>query len=266
MTCREIRPYLEAFVDSELSPERMVAVEQHLLECEPCRGEVELSRTLAAVTRSAVCDTSICPDFQARLDRCLAGERKREKREASRPLSFRFITPLAAAAGLTLAFGAAQQGNFPGMSALLGSSDTQLVDMLLNHHSSPPKPEVTASDSLAQMEPQLGFPIHPPNLERFGARFIGANVVNVDQTHAASLHYSLSNGRRVTFYLYNPEELHLRALRTLHPRVVRDQAVFVGQRRGYSIATCEHHGVGYAVAADVSDTESAEMVAAIDHR
>jgi anti-sigma factor RsiW len=265
MNCNDIRPYLEAFVDSELSPERTLDVEGHLEQCEACRSEVDLSRTLSAVTRSAISEVEICPDFQARLCRCMASERKRQERKAVRPLPMRFITPLAAAAGLTLAFGAAQRGNLPGFEALLGSTETQLVDLLLKHHSAPPEPEVMAQDSLEAMEPALGFPVHAPNLERYGARFVGANLVNVDRAHAASLHYSMTNGRRVTFYVYDPEELPLRAMRSLRPRVVRNQAVFVGQRKGYSIATCERHGVGYAVAADLSDTESAELVAAVNH-
>src|SRR5690606_29850789 len=221
MNCREVRPYLEAYVDSELSPERTVDVERHLGLCEPCRSEVELSRTLSAVTRSAASEVSVCPDFRARLCRCLESERKRQERESThRPLPLRAITPLAAAAGLALIFGAAQRGhlNLPGFDALMGSADTNLVDMLLQHHSSPPAPEVTATDLLEEMEPELGFPVHPPNLERYGARFVGANLLSVNRSHAASLHYSLMNGRRITFYLYDPEELPLRALRSLHPR------------------------------------------------
>jgi anti-sigma factor RsiW len=63
--------------------------------------------------------------------------------------------------------------------------------------------------------------------------------------------------------MYNPEELPLRAQRALHPSVVGSQAVFVGNRRGYSIATCERKGVGYAFTGELSDEESAELVAAV---
>ena len=41
--------------------------------------------------------------------------------------------------------------------------------------------------------------------------------------------------------------------------IVPVQPVHVGERRGYSIAAREQHGVGYAVAADTDD-ESAELV------
>lgn len=270
MSCQDIRPYLEAFVDQELSPERTLDVERHVAQCESCRNEVETSQTLAMVTRSAVSEVPCCPNFQARLCKSLAEERRRQEEPsaaAHKPLPWRTISPIAAAAAIALLFGAAQrqQGNVS-TQPLIASTENQLMDVLLQHHSAPPTtPTLTALDLVQRMEPRLGFPVHPPNLERYGARFVGANLVNVDQTPAASLHYSLNNGRRLTFYVYDPEKLPLRAaVRTLHPRVVQNQAVFVGHRRGYSIATCEKHGVGYAVTTELGDAESAEMVAALD--
>lgn len=271
MNCQDIRPYLEAFADQELSPERTLDVERHLARCESCRAEVEMSHALAAVTRSAVSEVPCCPDFQARLSRCLAEERRRQEAPPvaatpnSRPLTWRTISPIAAAAAMALLFGAAQRQSNSGVKPLIASTENQLMDVLLQHHSAPPPtPTLTALDLVQRMEPRLGFPVHPPNLERYGARFVGANLVNVDQTPAASLHYSMNNGRRLTFYVYDPEKLPLRAaVRTLQPRVVQNQAVFVGHRRGYSIATCERHGVGYAVTTELGDAESAELVAAL---
>lgn len=270
MNCQEIRPYLEAFSDQELSPERTLDVERHVAQCESCQAEVEMSRTLAIVTRSAVSEVPCCPDFQARLCRSLAEERRRQEAPAvpaPRPLTWRTISPIAAAAAMALLFGAAQRQGSDGVTRpLIASTENQLMDVLLRHHSAPPPtPALSALDLVQRMEPRLGFPVHPPNLERYGARFVGASLVNVDQTPAASLHYSMTNGRRLTFYVYDPEKLPLRAaVRTLHPRVVQNQAVFVGHRRGYSIATCERHGVGYAVTTELGDAESAELVAALD--
>jgi len=47
------------------------------------------------------------------------------------------------------------------------------------------------------------------------------------------------------------------------PRVVCNVPVYVGNRRGYSIAAVEERGIGYAIASDLSDRESAELVASI---
>lgn len=283
MSCKEFVPYLEAYVDDELSPERMLEVGEHLKSCSSCRTEVELSRELARTTRASCIDVELQPDFAARLQLALHTEcRRQEARSLSASFGRKTLLPLSAAAVAALTFGvlvsqksalfsperlvadagspnALQAGNSPGF----GQSTDHLVDLLLQYHTRAPAPDVTDSGSVMHLEPQLGFPVRTPNFDRYGARFLGANLIHFNRSHAASLHYSL-NGRRVTLYMYNPEELPLRAIRALHPTVVGDRAVFVGQRNGYSIATCEREGVGYAVAADLSDRESAELVAAVD--
>jgi hypothetical protein len=44
---------------------------------------------------------------------------------------------------------------------------------------------------------------------------------------------------------------------------VHNQPVSVGERRGYSIAAREQRGVGYAIATDLDDDASAELVSTI---
>src|SRR5690606_35056574 len=141
------------------------------------------------------------------------------------------------------------------------ASNDQLVDLLVDHHAAAEEPDSDPS-AVAHLEPELGFPVRAPDLGQFGARFEGADLLPVNRTRLAKLRYSLG-GRRVTLYMYNPEELPLRAQSALHPSVVGSQAVFVGSRRGYSIATCERKGVGYAFTGELSDEESAELVAAV---
>lgn len=273
MNCSAIRPYLQAFVDDELSPERAIDVEQHLNSCKECACEVELTSSLAFATRVSVGETTMCPDFRARLCVCLADERKRQESPRLSPLSWKVITPLAAAAGLTLFFSygygrvnrQATHGAAPLTSQVAtASSQDSLVDMLVQHHAARDIPDVTEPSSVGNMEPQLGFPVRAPDFGRYGAKFEGATLFRVNGHSAAMLRYNLA-GRRVSLYVYNPEEVPLRTQRLLQPRVVGNQAIFVGTRRGYSIATCENQGVGYAVAGDLSGDESAELVAAVYH-
>lgn len=265
MNCEELRPYIDAFIDDELSPERTLDVRRHLRDCKPCLTEVQAVEAVVSATRTSVNEVPMCPEFRSRLGQCLAEERKKQEHGGRyHPLGYRVVLPIAAAAAMALGYGWYQQSG-PGQSdsAILARSDSSLVDLLVKHHTKPPDPAVTDTSSVTRLETKLGFPVRAPNLERYGARFVGASLVRVNNTHAALLHYAIK-GRRLTFYVYNPEEFPLRAMRALHPRVVGNQAVFVGHRRGYSIATCERHGVGYAVAADLSDEESAQLVAAVD--
>ena len=77
---------------------------------------------------------------------------------------------------------------------------------------------------------------------------------------AASLKF-LVDGHRVTVYVYNSERVALGS--PLQRRVVRNEPVYTGWKRGYSIATADHHGVGYAVATDLGEDEGAEIVASL---
>lgn len=269
MKCCEARAYLEAYSDTELCADRALDVEAHLSDCRACRAELELARSVSELTRSACACTSITTSFAARLEKSLQEECERQAqiRQAA-PLPWSTITPLAAVAAAAFWFSFSNNSNRTTgprtdvVSAV--ASPDHVVEALVRHHTAPKTPEYMDKNAVLRLEPEIGLPIRPPDLARYGARFEGAELVAFDSANAASLYYSVG-GHRVTLYVYNPEELPLRATRALHPRVVHDRAVFVGQRRGYSIAACERQGVGYAIAADLSDEESAELVAALDN-
>lgn len=259
MTCSEFRPYLQAYVDSELSPERAISVERHLSECTECFCEVEITRSVCQATRASVVEVPMCPEFRARLCQCLSDERKRQEIGPGQPLSWRVIAPLAAAASVALFFGVADKQNNSTSTAAITFENP--VEFLVQNHTSSREPEMREKEAVQRLEPRLGFPIHPPNFDRFGAEFEGAELVHLKNTRMAALRYRLA-GRRVTLYVYDPDELPLRAQRALEPQVVGSRAVFVGNKKGYSIASCEQQGVGYAVTTDLSREESAELVAA----
>ena len=104
------------------------------------------------------------------------------------------------------------------------------------------------------------MPVRVPSLQQYGARWEGASVVPVHNRRAASFRYHLG-GHRMTLYVYDSSRFPLRAM--LEPRVVRNQPIYVGTRRGYSIAAREQRGIGHAIATDLDDRESAELVASI---
>jgi len=61
--------------------------------------------------------------------------------------------------------------------------------------------------------------------------------------------------------VFNPRSVPVLATR-LAPRVVRQQDIYVGTLRGYSVAAAERSGVGYALASDLDDDKSAQMMVA----
>jgi anti-sigma factor RsiW len=265
-------------MDGELPPERVVEMEQHLSDCECCRERVELSQAMRQSLRNVVTESQPSTEFVNRVSRALATERARQEENNSweqrgKPLAWRFIIPVAAAAGFTLVWGAARDDSAKRISAERAPSVTtaptvtatvdQLIDELVSYHARAADPEVTEPSLVNKFEPEVGVPVAAPRLQKYGLRWEGASVVPVQHTQrAASLRYSF-DGHRVTLYVYNSAHLPLRA--TLEPGVVRNTPVYVGSRRGYSIAAVEKRGVGYAVATDLDERESAELVVASLH-
>lgn len=279
MSCRRILPLFDAFADGELAPDQVISVEQHIIDCPRCAEQVRLDHAVRTSTRRAVlADVGVSSAFKTRIADALAAERAREESQAApppmTPLSWRSIAPLAIAATVALYFAAARsksdgptvaganhsQASLAAGAGSVTASVEQLIDQLVTHHMRAEQPSVTEPALLQRFEPEVGVPVRAPSL--YGARWEGASVVPVSAAkdqRAASLRYNLG-GRRVTLYVYNSARVPLRA--TLEPRVVYNTPVYVGSRRGYSIAAVERRGVGYAVATDLNDRESAELVVA----
>ncbi len=275
-SCRQIVPLLEAFGDEELAPEKVLEVEQHLVDCSTCTERVRLNQALHLSMRSAVRSAApVLPSFEERIRATLSAELEREEvvdlaveREARHHhmLSWRSVVPVAAAAAVTLVWAASTstqqaqlQSNSPYAQA---ESADQLLEELVDHHinGTTATAQVTQPSLLSQLEPQVGVPLSLPSLKDYGARWEGAGVVPVSNQHAASLRYMMG-GHRLTLYVYNSSRVPIET--RLKPRTVRNEPVYVGSRRGVSIAATEHRGVGYAVATDLNDDESAELVAAV---
>jgi anti-sigma factor RsiW len=272
--CRRLLPYLDPFVDGELSPEKTLEVEQHLGECPTCRERMRLQHAIQASTRRAVREAAVATDsFRERVTAALAAERDREVAQSQlvgrpRMLPWRTIVPLAAAAAVALLWAARlgqqqplaqpdQQGSVTRSTALVD----QMLDDFVDAHANPPKSEVVEEAMVGRLEPEVGVPVRVPSFKQFGAEWEGGSVVRLMPQHrtVASLRYNLG-GHRITVYVYDAARIPLRV--KLQARVVHNVPVYVGFRRGYSIAATENErGVGYAMASDLDDTESAELVA-----
>jgi anti-sigma factor RsiW len=273
-SCRQIAPLLEAFGDEELAADKSLEVEQHLVDCNTCGERIRLNHALHVSVRSAVRSAApVMPGFEERIAQALRAEAHREdtidsavehEAQHARMLSWRTVVPVAAAAALTLVWAGSTskqqtRHDSPTAHAHLSTAD-QLLEQLVDHHMAARGPRVTEPALLSQLEPEVGVPLNLPSLKAYGARWEGANVVPVSNQHAASLRYTMG-GRRVTLYVYNSTRVPIES--RLTARTVRNEHVYVGSRRGVSIAATEHRGVGYALASDLNDDESAELVAAV---
>jgi anti-sigma factor RsiW len=227
----------------------------------------------SAVTRAAAPSR----DFEARLAGALRAERERLlKPDSLRPASARrkwtATVPLALASAATLAFvgwlnaRVRNEGRSdvtasePGKPVEATSNPEQDLEEFVSYHTSPPAPQITEAALVPKLEPEVGVPVRLPQLKQYGAHWQGGSVIPVHNNRAAIFRYEVSN-HPVTVYVYDTRQVRLRGV--LEPRVVHDKPVHVGERHGYSIAAREQRGVGYAVATDLDDNESAELVSTI---
>jgi len=277
VSCRQVTALLDAFLDGELPAEGVFDVEEHLSTCGACaereRFEVALRGSVKRVTFA---DAQPSAGFEGRLAGALRAERERilEQKSSLSPSRSRrsAMLPLLLAAATTLGFVLFLNGHVGGRSSMFTAeplepspapaapvtaammNPEQVLDELVDYHARPPEPEITEQGQLMKLQPEVGVPMHIPALKQFGASWEGGSVIPMKNQHAAYLRYRISN-HPVTVYVYDAQRVPLRGV--LEPRVVHNQPVHVGERRGYSIAAREQHGIGYAVATDLNDDESA---------
>lgn len=274
MNCHEFRPLLETFMDGELDAAQTLQVEAHLDECGRCQEELGFAAAIKHEVRLAVhADSEPSDDFQQRLGLALRAEEQRERdgdtNQKLVPLSWRSIFPLvAAAAALFVYVGTKQNATSSPRGAGSASAEAtvanvdfeQALDQLIDNHSSPPRFQVTQPELVTAFEPNVGVRVRLPSLAQYGAQWEGASLVAVSRHSAASLRYRMP-GHRVTIYVYDPRKMQVR--QHLKPRMLRNKPIYVGQWRGYSVAAKENKGVGYALAADLDDAATAELITAI---
>ncbi len=280
MSCRQVTTLLEAFLDGELPQEDVFDVEQHLAACDSCSERARFgSAVRTSIRRAAAADAAPSAGFEMRLAGALRAERERILGPRSVHPEARLrrtaALPMLLAAAATLTFVTWLNGHFriDGATSLVSEpvgstrlstasamNPEQVLDELVDYHAAPPEPQITEPGQILRLEPEVGVPVRLPALKQFGASWEGGSVVAMKNQRAAFFRYRISN-HPVTVYVYDAHRVPLRGV--LEPRVVHNQPVHVGERRGYSIAALEQHGVGYAVATDLNDDESAELVSTI---
>jgi anti-sigma factor RsiW len=283
--CARYDHSIEPYLDGELDAGHTMDVEGHLRQCAVCSDRVDLARaTRASLKRCAAMKATDA--LRARVCASIAKEKAHEcavqaslggpKDAEPSLIRLRYAVALAAAAGVAFAFGVSRVSSESASTASAPRStaaasvdgfDTMLDD-LVAQHVDPLPPETTNPEELKRFDPFVGVAVRGPQLQPFEANFKGARLLPMRDRRAAVLQYTVKGMHRVTLYVFDSRAMPVQAT-SLKPRVVRDrrqQQVYVGRLRGYSIAAAEEHGVGYALASDLNDDESAQlMVAAVQH-
>lgn len=275
MTCRQVSALLDTFVDGELPQDQTLAVEEHLASCDACNERLEFDGAFRASMKSAV-HASAVPSvgLDGRLSAALRAERERLLSDAPTEVPSGKLrkpwVPMLLVAAMALSIlvfltvhpdresGPVLAANVTRQKPEVAETPEHALDELVQYHAAPPEPQITEPRLVERLAPEVGVPVRlPVGLKQYGASWEGGGVVPMNNQRAALFRYRVSN-HPVTVYVYDAQRVPLRAV--LEPRVVHNQPVHVGERHGYSIAALEKRGVGYAIATDLNDDESAELV------
>jgi len=268
--CALFSTQISSYVDGELDPGHNVDVEAHAIRCTTCTERIRFLQTMRSSIKRA--SNVRAPDaFRARLAATMMEEKVRV-READREafggaklVGWKYAAALAAAATVVLSVAAVKNrentaalGVAPASVADSSIGFDSLLDELVALHANPLPPETTNPEELTRFDPLVGVPVRRPAFQPLGV-FNGARVHAMRERRAALLQYTMEGNHRMTVYVFDPRAVVMQATR-LQPRVVRERPVYVGKLRGYSVAAAEKGGVGYALATDLGDDRSAQLV------
>ncbi|AKT43963.1 anti-sigma factor family protein [Chondromyces crocatus] len=283
--CARLDLALTAYVDGELDPAHVVDLEGHLRQCSGCFERVMLARASRVSLRRTT--SRCCPNaLRARLTTTIAGERAREAAAAvagaasvsgmqPQLIQKRYVAGFAAAASVAFALAGYQQHRVraeagvaelpvaPMQNDVMAAASVEsLLNDLVTQHAQPLPPETTNPEDLPRFDPFVGVPVRRPQFQPFPVDFKGARVHTMRDRRAALLQYTVQGGHRVTVYLFNSQVVPVQKAPVLRPRIVHERPVYVGRISGYSVVAAERSGVGYALATDLSDEESTQLVLA----
>lgn len=292
---------LGAHLDGQLDPVKTIEVEEHLTTCEICRERLALDRAMRGSLKKAV-KVSAPDDVRARMLAALVAETARQTagpaseevqgefaldaspsrdarfngslapasagaRRPSMLRHWRTMLPLASAAALVMAWGAAGKQpvvhGIPDTMVPAGLSD-DLLRGFVAQHKHPLPPEQQDPKEVRRFERHIGVPVHVTQSQH--ARFVGGRLVPVQGgEHAAMLQYEMQQGnnvQRVTVFVYDPAKVQIGGA-NLAPRAVGTAQVRIGQTDGYSVAVRQQGGVGYTIASDTDPDSLANLVAVV---
>lgn len=280
MSCERLRSLWETYLDGELPSQQMLELQAHLDECTACANSVAFSQAIRRSARQLVQrDAVVTDEFRARLASALRAEARSERHDRKVSERRRRLLRGAPRWGVAAMAAAACVAFFmqsprtprpadnaaPPHSGLITASlgPDEILDRLLDYHTAPPQPQVTEPKLVPELEKDVGVRVPlPTSLARYGAEWEGGSVIRVRGTQpTAYLRFRTPDRHNVTLYVYNANRIPLHAV--LKPRMYREEPIYEGYRRGYSIAAQLSRGVGYAIATDLDEPLSAEMVRAI---
>lgn len=253
MTCNELEPFLQTFLDDEFDAAERARIEAHLEVCSACMARVGVESSFhAALGRASKSDAErrAPPQLRARVRSGLDAEVRREFRA---PALRRIGLAAAAAAVVITVVGSLVWGR---TSPALRQ---RYVDAAAQHHARGLPLEITRvppENVEAWFGGKLDHRVAVPRLQR--ANLAGARLLHVQDRPAAYLRYDaqLPNGAPRGVGLFVFDDLRGEVPAAPFP------SVEVARARGYNVALWRDGELVYELVTDLDEPELRELLPA----
>ncbi len=236
MNCKEVKKYLDAYVDGELEAGLMLEVDNHLEACENCSSSVLVKRQLKSELYAL--GQATAPDHLRKQINNLS-----QKGHLTRKIVTITALPLAAAAALLVVL--SMPNSQPKEEPL-----ADVVEDVVERHIRELPMEVQGPDpsqAATWFRGKVDFPVRAPALNLKKASFEGARLSNVRAHQAAHMTYNV-DGHRVTVMIFNPRTTSLSGGQKVK---VGNRTVLLGRRNGFNVAIFQDNDMAYALSSDL---------------
>jgi anti-sigma factor RsiW len=260
LACRDIEPFLLAYVDGEFDAYERAEVESHLADCAACQHAVRVQAALKEAVRRAA--PAIAPiELRHSVQVALRNEELPGSRWDAVLHNPRAVAVAAAAVGAAVWF----LGG--GMSHPLFTRHSGLVDDTVAMHMRGLPLDYAANDvgSVQQwLQGHLDFAARVPRF-RQGPALQGVRLSQLHSRPAAVLSYSVpqGDGRRVSLFIVDdPDDADPPGT----VRRVADRQVWLSRSRGYNVVSWRNDEIVYQLISDLDERDVLQLVQAVELR
>lgn len=262
MTCEELIPFLDAYVDQELDDQDLRDMEIHLSDCDECRDRVAYQVGFKNHFKEVLGQTMAPADFKVRLlDTLQFHDEYGAEPPLPAPIPIKktawlkhawVAAPLAAAIGLVVIV--------PNFTVAPARSDVvPIVEQTVDWHSGNFPIEITGPDSQGVSQwfrDKVDFPVRLPRFASDRVTLLGARLAHVQDRRAAYVVYEV-DGTRMSVMMFDGQGL---AVPSDHIRHVGDRDMMVVNQRGYEVALLQDDGVTYTITSELPEGRFLKLV------
>jgi anti-sigma factor RsiW len=242
MTCDPWRAKLDAYVDSEGSPEELASLEAHLRACPSCAADALGLMKIKRMTQAAAARYAPSPEFRQRIANSVQSNRKPAGKFAWIPS----LVMAAAALALIFVSAALWMRHSARQQAL-----AELVDLHVATMASANPVDVISTDRHTVkpwFQGKLPFTFNLPELQNSSFKLVGGKVIYFQHSPGAQLLFELRNHQLSVFVLQNQPNMIPLAM-----------GITTTREMAFNVEAWSESGLGYVVIGDASPADIHEL-------